>query len=60
MSNHREVVAMAEIMHFNSFEERIAYLRGKFEEIEPKVAEDSEKPKKAKKGKKKDDKVQAE
>lgn len=51
---------MAEIMHFNSFEERIAYLRGKFEEIEPKVAEDSEKPKKAKKGKKKDDKVQAE
>lgn len=47
-----------EIMHFNSPQERMAYVKGEFEEItpikaeiEPKVAE--EKPKKAKKSAKK-------
>lgn len=47
-----------EIMHFNSPAERMAYVKGEFEEItpikaetEPKVAE--EKPKKAKKSAKK-------
>ena len=47
-----------EIMHFNSPKERMAYVKGEFEEItpivaeiEPKVAE--EKPKKAKKTAKK-------
>jgi len=51
-----------EVMHFKSQKERLDYLKGNFEEIEPKVAEEpkAEKPKKQKKGKKKDDKVQAE
>lgn len=47
-----------EIMHFNSAKERLAYVRGQFEEItpiraeiEPKVAK--EEPKKAKKKAKK-------
>lgn len=47
------------VMHFNSSKERLAYLKGDFEEIEPVVAKEEPKPKKAKKGKKKDDKVQA-
>lgn len=59
-----------EIMHFNSQKERLAYLKGGFEEIIPVEAVEEEKaeepvkeepkPKKAKKGKKKDDTVQAE
>lgn len=50
-----------EVMHFNTQAERLRYLKGDFEEIEPKeVAVAEEKPKKAKKGKKKDDAVQAE
>ena len=52
------------VMHFDSPEERIKFVRGKFEEIEPKVAD--EKLKKAKKSAKKskkedkDDEIQAE
>lgn len=52
-----------EVMHFNSQKERLAYLKGDFEEIQPvEVQEEASKetPKKAKKGKKKDGKVQAE
>ena len=60
-----------EIMHFNSPEERMAYVKGEFEEIIPieaehEVEKTEEKPKKAKKSAKKskkegkDDKVQAE
>lgn len=53
-----------EIMHFNSQKERLAYLKGGFEEIIPVEAVEEEKeepkPKKAKKGKKKDGTVQAE
>lgn len=48
-----------EVLHFNSLKERLDYLRGNFEEIVPQEAVE-EKPKKAKKGKKKNDKVQAE
>lgn len=59
------------VTHFNSPSERMAYLKGKYEEIvpqiakeEPKKAEKSveaeEKPKKKAKKTKKDDKVQAE
>lgn len=53
-----------EIMHFNSQKERLAYLKGGFEEIIPVEAVEEEKaeepkPKKAKKGKK-DGTVQAE
>ena len=49
-----------EVMHFKSQEERIRYLKGGFEEISP-IEVTEEKPKKAKKkGKKKDDTVQAE
>lgn len=56
------------IMHFNSQKERLDYLRGGFEEIVPVEVEEKpmaeateeQKPKKAKKGKKKDGKVQAE
>ena len=47
-----------EVMHFNSQKERLDYLKGAFEEIIPQEVKE-EKPKKAKKGKKKDDKVQA-
>ena len=61
---------MKEILHFNSTRERLNYLKGKFEEIEPmevkpievkeepKEEEPKEepKPKKARKGKKKDGK----
>lgn len=47
-----------EIMHFNSTKERLAYVRGQFEEIIPIEAEimpikAEEKPKKAKKSTKK-------
>ena len=56
-----------EIMHFNSQKERLAYLKGGFEEIAPievsvEGKEEEPKPKKVtkKKGKKKDDTVQAE
>ena len=52
-----------EVMHFKSQKERLDYLKGNFEEIEPKEVkeEPKEEPKKAKKkGKKKDDTVQAE
>lgn len=44
-----------EIMHFNSPKERLDFVRGKFEEIKPEVAEEKveEKPKKAKKSAKK-------
>lgn len=47
-----------EIMHFNSAKERLAYVRGQFEEIIPVKAEimpekAEEKPKKAKKSAKK-------
>ena len=47
-----------EIMHFNSPKERMAYVKGEFEEITPIVAEiepkkAEEKPKKAKKSAKK-------
>ena len=50
-----------EIMHFSTQAERLRYLKGGFEEIEPKEVEEAEeKPKKVKKGKKKDDAVQAE
>ena len=51
-----------EVMHFKSQKERLDYLKGNFEEIEPvEVKEEpKEEPKKAKKkGKKKDDTVQA-
>lgn len=52
-----------EIMHFNSQKERLAYLKGGFEEIIPveavEEAKEEPKPKKAKKGKK-DGTVQAE
>lgn len=55
---------MKEVMHFKTQEERIRYLKGGFEEIVPQEVEvepkAEEKPKKAKKGKKKDDAVQAE
>lgn len=53
---------MKEVMHFKTQEERIRYLKGGFEEIVPQEVEPKaeEKPKKAKKGKKKDDAVQAE
>ena len=49
---------MKEIMHFNSPAERMAYVKGEFEEITPIVAEIEpekavEKPKKAKKTAKK-------
>ena len=50
-----------EIMHFNSQIERLKYVRGEFEEIQPKKAKEEpkaeetseEKPKKAKKSAKK-------
>ena len=53
-----------EVMHFKSQKERLDYLKGNFEEIQPLEvevkAEPKEEPKKAKKkGKKKDDTVQA-
>ena len=52
-----------EVMHFKSQKERLDYLKGNFEEIQPtEVKEEPKKePKKAtkKKGKKKDDTVQA-
>ena len=55
-----------EVMHFKSQKERLDYLKGNFEEIQPvevevEVKEEpKEEPKKAKKkGKKKDDTVQA-
>lgn len=62
---------MRKIIHFNTPEERLAYVKGSFEEIVPKKAEkkpekkekkSEEKPKKAAKGKKKGkkDEVQAE
>lgn len=53
-----------EVIHFNSPEERLKYVKGEFEEIKPVKAE--EKPKKAKKSAKKakkedkDGEVQAE
>lgn len=52
---------MKQIMHFNSTEERLKYLKGGLKEVIPveAEAEPEEKPKKAKKGKKKDE-VQAE
>lgn len=56
---------MGEVMHFNSPKERLAYVRGGFEEIipieakeEPEVVE--EKPKKAKKSAKKSQKAKKE
>lgn len=54
-----------QVMHFPSFEERLKYLKGKFEEIIPKEVKEEpkaeeEKPKKAKKKGKKKDEVQAE
>ena len=49
-----------EVMHFKSQKERLDYLKGNFEEIEPKEVKEEPKPKKARKGKKKDGKVQAE
>ena len=50
-----------EVMHFKSQKERLDYLKGGFEEIIPtEVKEEEPKPKKAKKGKKKDGTVQAE
>lgn len=56
------------VIHFNSPEERMKYIKGEFEEIIPEVAEEKveEKPKKAKKSAKKskkegkNDAVQAE
>ncbi len=53
---------MKTVMHFKSQKERLKYLRGGFEEIVPDEVEVAEEePKKAKKkGKKKDDTVQAE
>ena len=50
-----------QVMHFKSQKERLKYLRGGFEEIVPDEVEVAkEEPKKAKKkGKKKDDTVQA-
>lgn len=55
--SHNKVKAM-EIMHFNSAKERLAYVKGEFEEIIPTKAEimpkkAEEKPKKAKKTAKK-------
>ena len=43
------------VIHFNSPEERMKYIKGEFEEIIPEVAEEKveEKPKKAKKSAKK-------
>lgn len=51
-----------EVMHFKTQKERLDYLKGTFEEIVPQKVEvkASEEPKQAKKGKKKDDAVQAE
>lgn len=52
-----------EVMHFKTQKERLDFLKGNFEEIEPKEVKEEPKkePKKAKKkGKKKDDTVQAE
>ena len=50
-----------QVMHFNSLKERLDYLKEGFEEIKPvKVKEEPKSKKRAKKGKKKDDKVQAE
>lgn len=56
-----------EVLHFNSPEERLKYLKGEFEEIVPiEAKETEEKPKKAKKSAKKskkedgNDEVQAE
>lgn len=50
-----------EVLHFKSQKERLDYLKGGFEEIIPtEVKEEEPKPKKAKKGKKKDGTVQAE
>lgn len=58
---------MKEVVHFNTMKERLDYLKGRFEEIQPVEAEEPkveepkvEKPKKARKGKRKDGKVQAE
>lgn len=56
---------MSEIIHFNSQKDRLSFLKGGYEEIIPKKAEEPvavEETKKTsrKKGKKKDDKVQAE
>lgn len=51
---------MKEVMHFKTQEERLNYLKGNFEEIVPTEVAEEPKPKKAKKGKKKDDAVQAE
>ncbi len=52
-----------EVMHFKTQKERLDYLKGGFEEIQPKEVKEEpkkEEPKKAKKkGKKKDDTVQA-
>lgn len=51
-----------EVMHFKTQKERLDYLKGGFEEIQPTEVkeEPKEEPKKAKKkGKKKDDTVQA-
>lgn len=55
---------MKEIVHFNNQRERLAYLKGGFEEIVPveAVIEDEKPKKSAKKGKKgkKKDEIQAE
>lgn len=50
---------MKKVMHFNSLQERLDYLKGKFEEIKPVEVKEEPKPKKAKKGKKRDGEVQA-
>lgn len=56
---------MKQVMHFRSTEERLKFLKGKFEEIVPeeiipKEVEEAPKPKKKKGKKKKDDAVSAE
>ena len=47
------------VMHFDSFEERLAYIRKEFEEIKPKEVKAEPKKKKAKKKEAKKDEVQA-
>lgn len=59
IQNHKD--EGMEVLHFKSQKERLDYLKGGFEEIIPtEVKEEEPKPKKAKKGKKKDGTVQAE
>lgn len=51
---------MKNVIHFNSMKERLDYLKGRYEEIKPVEVKEEPKPKRARKGKKKDGKVQAE